>query len=318
MRVPFVFRFEASLAVVLLGAVVPVVSSFQNRNTNNNDLSRRRTTQVLVGTAALSSETVDSSSSSELHIVSGIQCRMVPLDLPIIGTVNVLEATADSQNDLVDAALHDDDSNSQDDGVLSSGDPYGAVLWPAAWAVAKYMLENIDNMEETTVCELGTGTGLVSLAAGLAGSKMVMATDYEPLALELVQYAAQNLQSKSLPSIETHILDMCKGDVPLPKVDLVVAADVMYEPKTGIALAHRVAEALEQKSRVLVGDSPGRAGRPAFLKTLRELGFDVEFQEASGRTCNGPRHELICGPGSTSVSDEPKELPVAILDIIPS
>jgi hypothetical protein len=63
-----------------------------------------------------------------------------------------------------------------------------------------------------------------------------------------------------------------------------------------------------------------QAGRPAFLKTLRELGVDegVDFQETIGKTCSGPRHDLICGKGSTSVSETPQELTVALLDLKPS
>eukprot|EP00339_Tiarina_fusa_P024667 CAMPEP_0117058162 /NCGR_PEP_ID=MMETSP0472-20121206/40406_1 /TAXON_ID=693140 ORGANISM="Tiarina fusus, Strain LIS" /NCGR_SAMPLE_ID=MMETSP0472 /ASSEMBLY_ACC=CAM_ASM_000603 /LENGTH=161 /DNA_ID=CAMNT_0004775383 /DNA_START=124 /DNA_END=605 /DNA_ORIENTATION=+ len=93
----------------------------------------------------------------------------------------------------------------------------------------------------------------------------------------------------------------------------------MYEPKTGRAMAHRVVEALRQNSRVIVGDSPGRAGRPAFLQKLKELGLEsAKFEDTVGRTCSGPRHDLICGKDSASVSDTPKELSVAIMDLDPS
>ena len=44
----------------------------------------------------------------------------------------------------------------------------------------------------------------------------------------------------------------------------------------------------------------------------------VDFQETIGKTCSGPRHDLICGEGSTSVSETPKELSVALLDLKPS
>jgi hypothetical protein len=65
---------------------------------------------------------------------------------------------------------------------------------------------------------------------------------------------------------------------------------------------------------------PGRAGRPVFLQTLRDLGVvEGEFQDVVGRTCSGPRHDLICGKGSTSISENvsPQELPVAILFLEP-
>ena len=100
------------------------------------------------------------------------------------------------------------------------------------------------------------------------------------------------------------------------KQNIVVAADVMYEPQTGAALAHRVVEALDRGSRVIIGDSPGRAGRPHFLETLRSLGVEnAQFIDSIGRTCTGSRHELICGDGSTSVSETPQDLAVAIMDI---
>jgi predicted nicotinamide N-methyase len=262
-----------------------------------------------------------------IHIVDGFSCREVHIDLPVVGTVTVLEATAQAQEDLVDMALALDESEVHGEQKLSAGDPYGAVLWPAAWAVAKYLLTTgtlgSRNMEDAplkgvSIVELGTGTGLVSIAAALGGAQ-VLATDYEPLALALTQYSAQTFHGKTL-HIETQLLDMCDYDTPLPKADIVVAADIMYEPKTGIAMAYRAVEGLKQGSRVIVGDSPGRPGRPAFLETLRSLGVSKEarFVETIGRTCSGPRHEMICGKGSTSVSQSPKDLIVALMDLDPS
>lgn len=259
---------------------------------------------------------------SNTHVVDGVVCREIPLDLPVVGTVTVLEATAESQEDLVDMALFlEGDDELTCEMKLTAGDPYGAVLWPAAWAVANYLLTTVTKqtkLQELSILELGTGTGLVSIAAMLGGAKQVLATDYEPLALELTKYAAKKFQDLSM---ETQLLDMCDYQTPLPpSYDVVVAADIMYEPKTGIAMAHRVAEALKQGRRVIVGDSPGRAGRPAFLKALTELGVSPEakFVDTIGRTCSGPRHDLMCGKGSTSVSDTPKELNVAIMDLDPS
>ncbi|KAL3936205.1 MAG: hypothetical protein SGBAC_008421 [Bacillariaceae sp.] len=265
-------------------------------------------------TELLASTSTDFGSTT--HVVDGVVCREMPLDVPAIGTVIVLEATAQSQEDLVDMALALEDEEA---GLLEAGDPYGAVLWPSAWAVARYILSEqklaLDNM---SILELGTGTGLVSIALALGGAKHVLATDYEPLALKLMTYAASTFHPETMAALDTKVLDMCNYDDKLPQVDLVVAADIMYEPKTGIAMAHRAVEALRQGSRVIVGDSPGRPGRPAFLKALQELGVEgAEFVETIGRTCTGPRHDLICGEGSPSVSETPKALSVAIMDLNP-
>ncbi|KAG7355077.1 methyltransferase type 11 domain containing protein [Nitzschia inconspicua] len=260
--------------------------------------------------------------SPTFHNVQGVICREVQNVLPIVGTLAVLEATADAQEQLVDEALALDGEQSTDgEKRIKEGDPYGAVLWPAAWATANFLLTKpnfINNLSSMSVLELGTGTGLVSLAVAMAGARRVLATDYEPLALSLVDYAAKNLENSIQIPIEKQLLDLCDLGTPLPKgFDLVVAADIMYEPKTGMAMAHRVVEALQNNSQVVVGDSPGRAGRPVFLRTLQDLGVRGEFEDAIGMTCSGPRHDLICGKDSKSVSDVPQELPVAILHLEP-
>jgi predicted nicotinamide N-methyase len=264
-----------------------------------------------------SSDIADVSSLEGHHVVNDIICREIPMDLPTVGRITILEATAKSQEELVDMALLlEEEVEQQQNQKLQAGDPYGAVLWPAAWAVANYLLTNSTiDLSCCTLLELGTGTGLVSIAAAVGGATVV-ATDYETFALELTDYAARTFHNLE---IRCQILDMCDYETPLPPADLVVAADIMYEPKTGIAMAHRTVEALKRGSRVIVGDSPGRPGRPAFLAKLKELGVvGAEFHETVGRTCSGPRHELICGKGSTSVSETPQDLSVALLDLNPT
>jgi predicted nicotinamide N-methyase len=197
---------------------------------------------------------------TSFHHVQGVTCREVTNILPIVGPVTVLEATADAQEELVDEVLAlDDEIESIGERRIKEGDPYGSVLWPAAWATANFVLttpELINDLPSTSMLELGTGTGLVSVAIAMAGAKRVLATDYEPFALALVEYAASNLGNSVGNPIETRLLDLCHLGTPLPKdFDLVVAADIMYEPKTGTAMAYRVVEALENNCRVVVGDS---------------------------------------------------------------
>lgn len=264
-----------------------------------------------------SKDTYDSSSTNLNHVVHGVECVEVPMDIPSIGRVVVLEATAAAQDELVNLAL---DEESQSDKQLNAGDPYGSVLWPAAYAVAAKIMEDPSyksTLRSTTVLELGTGLGLVSLALSLAGAKRVIATDYEEIPLRLMEYAAKNLNGVT-GQIEYSLLDMRDYESKLPTADLVVAADIMYEPKTGIAMAKRAVEALKLGAKVLVGDSPGRPGRKAFLEELELLGVvKAAFVDTVGYTCSGERHELICGKGSTSVSKKPEELMVAIMELDP-
>lgn len=220
--------------------------------------------------------------------------------------------------------------------VLSQGDPYGAVLWPAASAVADHILKNGNSMcRNKRVLEVGAGTGLLSIAAALGGATSVLATDYESIPLHLLNYAARHLNPFSSPYgtaaagaaastvITTAHFDLCDMETPLPvEADLFVAADVLYEPVTGKAVAMRVVQALQAGMTVVIGDSPGRAGRPSFLAELRRWNITaVDFANVTGRTVTGARHELICGKNSTSVSAQhqpPVPLTVAILELHPS
>lgn len=282
-----------------------------------------------------SSSVVVGKEPAALHIVQGIECLEVKIQLPVVGEMTILEATANAQEVLVNLALEDDTTTTtvSDTTRLSHSDPYGAVLWPAATAVSRTMLENPAAwLNNKRVLELGTGTGLVSLAAAAGGAVHVTATDYEPLALHLLDHAAQRLNpavQESSCRLTTQLLDLCRFNrndgnyVPLPvDVDVVVAADVMYEPKTGRALAHRVVEALQSGAHILIGDSPGRAGRPAFLQELQALGVrgNAKFVETPGWTVMGDRHDLICGQTSTSVSkdkEKPQPLMVALMELDP-
>ena len=101
---------------------------------------------------------------------------------------------------------------------------------------------------------------------------------------------------------------------------MLVAADIMYELKTGRALAHRVKESLSMGMRCIIACSPGRPGRVAFSEEIQVLlpNQNTDFIEIIGSTCSGPRNELICGKDSSSISETPKALAVALLDIGPA
>mmetsp|Transcript_8167 Transcript_8167/g.14809 ORF Transcript_8167/g.14809 Transcript_8167/m.14809 type:complete len:331 (+) Transcript_8167:165-1157(+) len=264
----------------------------------------------------------ESADQRRRHVVDGISCREVSVELPLVGHISILEATVESQQELVDMALLlEGEQDERLEQKLNAADPYGTVLWPAALTVANYLLTTLkirrDEGTSSSILELGTGTGLVSIAACVGGADKVLATDYEDLALKFTSYAAKHLNG--CHNLETALLDMTDFTSPLPQADIVVAADIMYEVQTGRALARRAVEALRQGSRVIVGDSPGRAGRPAFLKELKDLGVEgATFVDIIGRTCTGPRNELICGKGSLSISETPIELPIAIMDLDPS
>ena len=280
--------------------------------------------------------------STHTHEVQGYQCSEVYVKfdgLKGIEDIIILEANAESQDKLIAIALEKDSKGSFDGKsvlplplphpntnpdhiplivTFSPGkgveeDPYGSVLWPSAKTVSLRLLNPEFELKGKTVLELGTGTGLCSMVAAMGGAKKVLATDYNLFALALLDKAC-SLQSNLLPPniIETAFFDVKDESVPLPPADIVLIADMLYDPSLGVAVAKRVAEAYNRGSHVIVGNSPGRFGTPHFLKTLQDtLGFLVPFIPTPGFTVTGPRHDLISG--STPTHEEP--LQTAILEL---
>jgi predicted nicotinamide N-methyase len=165
--------------------------------------------------------------------------------------------------------------------------PYGAVLWSSAVVLAAVILES-GALAGKTVLELGAGTGLCSLAAAKRGAR-VIATDEDSAALALLATAgaAQGLD------VTVQRLDVF-DDAPLPRADVVVMADVMYEPGLALGMARRAVEALAFGARVLVSD-PGRAFRSIFEGLLEEKGHPARFARMAIVTGDGARHEAdVC------------------------
>lgn len=225
--------FSLTLLVFISHAAAFVSLSFQATRKSNYAKNN-----LTVSLALFSSQRQEQTT----HSVNGIECVEVTVSLPQLGPVTILEATAGSQDLLVNLALEDEQEQTINSSSLQlpTGDPYGAVLWPASLTIASRLLNDI-SIKNQSIVEIGAGTGLVSIAAAMVGARSVLATDYEQIPLQLLQYAAKHLNS--IPDIDSILscqhFDLCDFDTPLPSADLVVAADIMYEPKTGKAMAKR-------------------------------------------------------------------------------
>lgn len=142
----------------------------------------------------------DFNKNERTHYVDGITATEVHIDIKHIGKVTILEATAESQNELVEIAValeHEKDPSFVE--TLLHDDCFGSVLWPAASAVSDYLLDVVakespyNTLKGLTVLELGTGTGLCSIASCIGQADKVIATDYESIPLKLLNYAAKHL-----------------------------------------------------------------------------------------------------------------------------
>jgi predicted nicotinamide N-methyase len=102
--------------------------------------------------------------------------------------------------------------------------PYWAELWPSGLALARYVADL--PVSGLRVVELGAGLGLPSLAAALAGARM-LATDWAPDAVPLLE---RNAAANGI-ELEVERVAWTEPDALLARApfDLALAADVLYE-----------------------------------------------------------------------------------------
>lgn len=152
--------------------------------------------------------------------------------------------------------------------------PYWADLWPSAILLARTLAGR--SLRGARVLELGCGLGLPSLAAALAGGR-VLATDWAPDALAAV---AVNAERNEL-AVETLVSDW---RTPLPLLargpfDLVIAADVLYERRNVSPLTELLRTI---DSEVWLAD-PGRPPAAELVRNLELAGWSASALAATDR-----------------------------------
>lgn len=100
---------------------------------------------------------------------------------------------------------------------------YWSFCWASGQVLASYILANPDLVAGKTVLDFGAGSGIVAIAAALAGAKEAIACDIDPAALDA---AAANADLNGVS------VTLCDDWQRRPdNVDLLVAADVLYDPE---------------------------------------------------------------------------------------
>src|SRR5579863_6226180 len=64
--------------------------------------------------------------------------------------------------------------------------PYWAFAWAGGQALARYVLDHPECVRDRTVLDFGSGSGLVAIAAAMAGAKSVLAADIDPYAMAAI------------------------------------------------------------------------------------------------------------------------------------
>ncbi len=138
-------------------------------------------------------------------------------------------------------------------GEIGLPPPFWAFAWAGGQALARYILDNPEIVEGKHVIDMASGSGLVAIAAMLAGAKSVLAADIDHFALAAMAINAE------LNKVQLKITADDLLAIPPPQTDVLLVGDMFYEKTT----ADRCLAWLRQAhgTAIFIGD-PGRSYLP--------------------------------------------------------
>ena len=144
--------------------------------------------------------------------------------------------------------------------------PFWAFPWAGGQALARYLLDHPDTVCGRTVIDVASGSGLVAIAAALAGAAMVVANDIDSYSAAAIALNAE-LNEVSIPVDAADML----SHPPRP-ADIYLAGDIAYEKSMSTAMLTFFRRAAAQGSSVLIGD-PHRSYFPEGLRRVAD--YDI-------------------------------------------
>lgn len=120
--------------------------------------------------------------------------------------------------------------------------PYWALCWASGQILARYLLANPAQVAGQCVVDVGPGSGVVAIAAALAGARRVIACDLDPDALLATQV---NARENGVAITLSDDLDNALG-----QADIITAADILYD-RDNLPLLER----FQRRAAVLLADS---------------------------------------------------------------
>jgi predicted nicotinamide N-methyase len=183
--------------------------------------------------------------------------------------------------------------------------PFWAFAWAGGQALARYVLDHPDVVRGRAVLDLATGSGLVGIAAALAGAAAVRGADIDLFALEAAR----------LNAAQAGVALVLTGDDLIGQSvteEVILVGDLFYERDLADRLlAWLLAQAAAGKT-VLVGD-PGRSYLPRahlFELACYEVAVSRELEDSEVKRtrvwslsapASAPAHAPGTGP-ATAIS----------------
>ncbi len=161
--------------------------------------------------------------------------------------------------------------------------PYWAYLWPAAIKMSTSVLLS-DWPSQTRVLELGSGLGLVGIAALAAGYQVTL-TDYDLMAVDV---ARRNAELNGFSRVDAIPLDWRNANTITYPV--ILGCDVTYEQRNHAPILDLLDRTLEADGVCWLADG-GRAASTEFWNLAKQRRFRISVFGVDGNLISAPRLE---------------------------
>jgi predicted nicotinamide N-methyase len=140
--------------------------------------------------------------------------------------------------------------------------PYWATAWPGGQALARYVLDNPALVAGRSVLDVASGSGLVAIAAAMAGAAKVTANDTDGYAIAAI-HANASANDAQVATVSANLTGGDGGDA-----EVILAGDCLYNADIAALMLPFLGRAVRRGAVVLLGD-PGRGyAAPGSLRTL--------------------------------------------------
>ncbi|XP_055843955.1 protein-lysine N-methyltransferase EEF2KMT [Episyrphus balteatus] len=168
----------------------------------------------------------------------------------------------------------------------------GLCSWQASLALADWLLHNPNVVQDKSVIELGSGTGLCGfIISKCCKAKEVILTDGSPKVIDILNTNRDLNFSETNPSEKCSILELPWEECELigtKKFDVILAADVVYDSTEFDSLVGAIVHLFELMDNkvhmILAATVRNEATLKMFLSLLDSRKFNVEDKEVVAET----------------------------------
>ena len=140
-------------------------------------------------------------------------------------------------------------------GEIGLPPPFWAFAWAGGQALARYILDNPETVHDKRIIDIASGSGLVGIAAMMAGAASVLAADIDAFSVAAIAVNVELNQVRVDITIDNLLAD------PIADVDVILVGDLFYEKAVATQCLNWLEQAQAKGIDVLIGD-PGRSYLP--------------------------------------------------------